>query len=729
MRIDPLTLPLDQGPDPDPEPEPAIYRISDLCAELEGYLPLPQVQQVYEAFLFGAEAHEGQTRKSGEPYIHHPLAVARILAGLHLDHHCLVAAILHDTIEDTPTAEEQLTQHFGSEVAELVEGVSKFSKVEFKSRAEAQAENFRKMVMAMTRDIRVVFIKLADRLHNMSTIAAMPPQRIREIARETLELYVPLASRLGMDCLRRDLEDLAFAACWPWRYRVLLTRRTTIRGHHALVVENAEKAIRRRLQQEGIAAEVSGHPKDLYGIYQKLKRQHHPPADITDVYILRILVAEADDCYRTLGAVHNLFKPVLGRFRDYIAIPKSNAYQSLHTVLVAPQGIRLNVHIRTREMHRIAETGVTAHWMRKSQGDGHPGGPQTGEWLKNLIELLQNSRDSAQFIKDLKDDLFPDEVYVFTPRGDIRALPRGATPVDFAYAVHTSLGNRCHGVLIDQRAAALNSPLGNGQTVQIVTAPNAQPSPAWLRFVITAKARSCIRNYLKHQKGQQALAMGREMLKEELAHLGLGLDQVNPSHVAEFLRTNRLASLEELLAEIGLGNQLPLLVARCLSGLEGQVARELRAAHQPAGRLVIKGTEGVVLTFAKCCRPIHGDSIAGLFSPGKGIVVHRQGCHNLLKDPRREQHWLGVDWNGAVEAFFSSELRIEVHNQLGVLGHLAKTFSDMGSNIEKVVSEERDGLTLGLFFMISVKNRQHLAQILRRLRTLPEVMRVARLSH
>ncbi|MGB5775398.1 MAG: bifunctional (p)ppGpp synthetase/guanosine-3',5'-bis(diphosphate) 3'-pyrophosphohydrolase, partial [Sedimenticolaceae bacterium] len=470
-------------------PVDARLLISDLCTYLEEYLTLDQVREVYRAYLFGAEAHEGQSRLSGEPYIYHPLAVARILAGMRMDHQCLMAAILHDVIEDTETAKEQLAREFGPEIAELVDGVSKLTQIKFRSRAEAQAENFRKMMLAMTKDIRVIMIKLADRLHNMRTLGVMRANKARRIARETLDIYAPIANRLGINSIRHELEELGMAAHWPWRYRILRAALRKRRGNRREVVSNIEGVLRARLQQEGYDGEVYGREKHVYSTYRKMLEKKLSLNELADVYAFRIIVDSVDSCYRVLGVVHNLYRPVPGRFKDYIAIPKANGYQSLHTVLFGPNGLPIEIQIRTREMHRVAEEGIAAHWQYKNTGGGGALTPDAAaDWLRNLLEVQKDSGNSMEFLEHVKVDLFPDEVYVFTPRGQIFVLPKGATVIDFAFAVHSDVGNQCVAARVDRRLAPLRSQLRNGQTVEIITKPNNRPNPAWLDFVVTGKA-------------------------------------------------------------------------------------------------------------------------------------------------------------------------------------------------------------------------------------------------
>lgn len=705
------------------------YLISDLCADLDAYLPPEHVSEVYRAYLYGAEAHAGQQRQSGEPYIYHPIAVARILAGLRMDHKCLVAAILHDVLEDTGKPKSELAALFDAEVAELVDGVSKLTQIDFPSRAEAQAANFRKMLLAMTRDIRVILIKLADRLHNMRTLGVMVPEKRRRISRETIEIYAPIANRLGINSLRLELEDLGFRHLWPWRYQVLEAAVSRARQHQRELVANVETAVRGRLEQEGIDGEVSGREKHLFSIYRKMREKGKSFKELVDVFAFRVVVDRVDTCYRVLGQVHSLYKPVPGKFKDYIAIPKSNGYQSLHTVLVGPQGTPIEVQIRTADMHRIADAGIAAHWLYKNAAEGSGAKTLADDWLQNLLEMQRDSGDSQEFLEHVKIDLFPDEVYVFTPRGSILVLPKGATVVDFAYAIHSDVGNTCVAARIDRRLSPLRTVLRSGQTVEIINAPGAKPNAAWLNFVVTGKARANVRSYLKNLQAQEAEALGRRMLNAELARFGLSLEAVGESVIAVYAREVHLDSSEALFTEIGLGNRLPLLVARRLAGADTSGSEEARVPEEGSPRrLAIRGTEGMVVNLARCCRPIPGDAITGLFSPGKGIVVHRCECRNLGEFQSKRDKWLDVEWADEPKAEFQTEIRVEVGNRRGALATIAAAIAEQGSNIEYVNSREKDGMTSTLDFTINVHSRAHLATIMRRLRQIPLVMRITRLA-
>ncbi|HWS03185.1 MAG TPA: bifunctional GTP diphosphokinase/guanosine-3',5'-bis pyrophosphate 3'-pyrophosphohydrolase [Gammaproteobacteria bacterium] len=704
--------------------EPRLL-ISDLCRQLDSYLEADQIREVYRAYLFSAEAHEGQQRVSGEPYIYHPLSVAQILADMRMDYKSIIAAILHDVIEDTGTAKEQVAKSFGEEVAELVDGVSKLTQITFESQAEAQAENFRKMMLAMVRDIRVILIKLADRLHNMRTLGVMPPAKRRRIARETLDIYAPIANRLGMNSMRLELEDLGFAAYYPLRARTLAEAVKRARGNRKEILTKIESALKQRLEHDGVPGRVHSREKHLLSLYQKMRAKRLSFNDVLDVYAFRVVVENVDTCYRVLGVVHSLYKPVPGRFKDYIAIPKANGYQSLHTVLFGPYGVPIEVQIRTDDMDRVAESGIAAHWLYKSaSGGAHE---RAREWLRELLEMQKHAGNSLEFLENVKIDLFPDEVYVFTPRGKIMELPRGATAVDFAYAVHTDVGNTCIAAKIDRRLAPLRTPLHNGQTVEIITAPGAHPNPSWLNFAVTGKARSNIRHYLKNLHRDEAVNLGRRLLDKALLSLGMPPTELSLARMGEIATSYGMKTADDLLEDIGLGNRMPMLAARRLLGNEeaGEIASD---AGAPLGStsLIIKGTEGMVVNFAKCCRPIPGDRIVGFVSAGRGIVIHAENCKNIADFRNRPDKWVDVEWEREVKGEFSAELRVEVANQRGVLATVAAAIADMGSNIENVAIEERDGLNTSIAFTVTVHDRKHLARVMRRIRHIPLVLRISR---
>jgi guanosine-3',5'-bis(diphosphate) 3'-pyrophosphohydrolase len=702
------------------------YLISDLIKLLESYLEPDQVQEVYRAYLFGAEAHDGQHRLTGEPYIYHPVAAARILADLRLDHKSIIAAILHDVIEDTSTVKEQIATEFGSDVAELVDGVSKLTQIEFASQAEAQAENFRKMLLAMVRDIRVILVKLADRLHNMRTLGVMRPDKRRRIARETLDIYAPIANRLGINALRVELEELGFAALYPLRYKVLKKAVSDARGHRKEVLQKIETSIRRRVQQENIDGRILGREKHLYSLYKKIRDKTLSFEETYDVYAFRVIVDEVDTCYRVLGVMHNLYKPVPGKFKDYIAIPKANGYQSLHTILFGPYGVPLEVQIRTEEMDKVAEAGVAAHWVYKS-GDKNVDQMHSSarEWLRELLEMQKHAGNSLEFLENVKLDLFPDAVYVFTPAGEIMKLPHGATVIDFAYAVHTDIGDTCIAAKINRQLVPLRSTLHNGQTVEIVTAEGAYPSPVWLSFVVSAKARSNIRHHQKNLKREEAIDLGRRMLNRALAVFDTSAEEVSGKQVQTLLKDYHLKTVDDLLVEVGMGRRPSVLVARALASVSDTDASapDENKAMLP---LVIKGTEGMVTRFSKCCRPIPGDPVVGIITGGRGIMIHTQTCRNISERKYPSQNCLDVQWEPGLDEEFPVEVSVVVEEQRGMLATVAAVIGDAGSDIENVGIEDGDGLSNTLKFRLSVHNREHLASVMRRVRSIPSVIRISR---
>ncbi len=699
--------------------------IGDLCDVLETYLEPRDVADVYRAYLFSAEAHTGQSRRSGEPYIYHPIAVAHILTAMHLDARTLSAAILHDVIEDTGATKERIAGEFGAEIAGLVDGVSKITRMEFASQEEAQAENFRKMLLAMASDIRVILIKLADRLHNMRTIAAMPPARRRAIARETLDIYAPIANRLGVHAWAIELEDLAFDALYPMRHRILAEAVRRRRANRKAIVEKVRNAIVNQLRQEELEAEVHGREKNVYSIYKKMEAKQLSFDQVHDVYGFRVIVDKVDNCYRALGVIHNLYKPIPGRFKDYIAIPKANGYQSLHTVVFGPFGVSIEVQIRTRDMHRVAEAGVASHWLYKNGDDGDAMPPPALQWLKDLLDTQQKAGNPREFLEHLKVDLFPDEVYVFTPNGEIKKLPRGATVIDFAYDVHTDVGNHCVGAKVNHQLAPLRTVLRNGDHVEVITAEWSHPNPAWLSYVVTSKARAHIRNHLKNQKQGEAVQLGERLLARALEDLGAELAQVEPAVRGAALSSLRLPTWEALLAEIGLGNRLAAVVARQLIPAVANPAAPAGDADK-APAFAIRGTEGVVVSYARCCRPIPGDPILGFLSSGRGIVVHAEDCKNVAKFRKHPEQWIDVQWADKIEGVFPVSLRVDVKNQRGVLASVAAAISEQDANIDTVSFDDRDGQYTTMDFTVEVRDRVHLARILRAIRRLETVVRVNR---
>jgi RelA/SpoT family (p)ppGpp synthetase len=695
--------------------------ISQLVSKLESYLPPEDVERVQAAYDFAFQAHQGQRRRSGEPYITHPVAVADLLADLRLDAQTLIAAILHDVMEDTPTLKDEITAQFGAEVADLVDGVSKLDQIQFKSRAEAQAESFRKMLLAMVRDIRVIMVKLADRTHNMRTLGAMPPAKRRSIARETLEIYAPIANRLGMHAIKVELEDLGFRSLYPRRYKVIENAVRKAKGNQKQFVGRISDSLEAALRKAAVPARVEGREKDVYSIYQKMRRKKVSLGEIVDVYGFRIIVDSADTCYRTLGIVHGVYKPMPGRFKDYIAIPRANGYQSLHTTLFGPNGTPIEVQIRTAEMHEVAESGIAAHWQYKD-GDESTGsyGERAREWLQQLVEIQQGG-NSEEFLESVKVDLFPDKVYVFTPKGDIRRMPRGATCVDFAYAVHTDVGNRCVAAKVDRRLVPLRTPLRNGQTVEIITAKGATPNPSWINFVVTAKARAAIRQYLKNLKRSEAVDLGRRLLNQALEEFSLSLRKLSAEALDAVVRELGLRSEEELFERIGLGERVAPFIARRLLPAESDAVHDGQA-----GPLAIAGTEGLVVTFARCCFPIPNDPILANLSSGRGVVIHREACGNLASFRKQPEKWIPVAWQPALDRLFHVEIKVDVSNRMGVLAQVAAAISGTQTNIDRVSLVERDSDSSTLIFELLVHDRRHLARVIRAIRAMPEVLKVTR---
>ncbi|MDO3381369.1 RelA/SpoT family protein [Gilvimarinus algae] len=701
-----------------------MLTIEALSHRLSSYLEPPQIDQVRRAYYYAEQAHDGQKRRSGEDYITHPLAVADILTSMHMDHQSLMAAMLHDVIEDTGIPKKAIAKQFGDPVAELVDGVSKLTQIEFESQAEKQAENFQKMALAMANDLRVILVKLADRLHNMRTLGAMPPHKKRRIAKETLEIYAPIAHRLGMNDLRLEFEDRGFYAMYPLRATRMQAALKTARGNRKELVEQIQTAIEKRLGRESVNAVVIGREKHLYSIYQKMRQKKKFFKEIMDVYAFRIIVDSVDACYRALGVIHNLYKPVAGEFKDYIAIPKANGYQSLHTVLVGMHGVPIEVQIRTKEMDEMANTGIAAHFLYKSNSDDALSSShnRARQWVQGLLEMQRRAGDSLEFIENVKIDLFPDEVYVFTPKGRIVELPHGATAVDFAYAVHTDIGNTCVACRINGRLAPLSQPLQSGQKVTIITAPGAQPNPNWLNFTISGKARSAIRHYLKNQRHHHSVALGKKMLGRALADIDLDVDNLSDEHKDKLQKSTGAASMEALFEDIGLGNRIAYAVAKLLQP-DADIKPRGGSIYSP---LTIDSSDGVLITFAKCCRPIPGDPIIGHISSGKGLVIHQETCHNLAEIRHNPEKISHVNWAPTVSGEFLVDIRAEVESERGIIATLATRVTEQGGNIEHIHVNERDAHNSVINLCIGVQNRIHLANIMRRIRNLSFVIRIHR---
>jgi guanosine-3',5'-bis(diphosphate) 3'-pyrophosphohydrolase len=691
-----------------------------------GYLKPADLSRLEEAYHFSDAAHQGQYRKSGEPYISHPAAVAGILSEWQLDAQTLIAALLHDVVEDTDVSKDDISKRFGKPVADLVDGVSKLDRIEFQSQQDAQAENFRKMLLAMARDVRVILIKLADRLHNMRTLEAVNPQKRRRVAAETLEIYAPIANRLGLDSLYRELQELGFQHIHPMRHRVLDKAVKGARGNRREVVNKILDGIRHRLADAGIEATVTGREKHIYSIYKKMIEKKLSFSEVLDIYGFRVVVKDVQACYLALGALHSLYKPVPGKFKDYIAIPKLNGYQSLHTALIGPYGVPVEVQVRTHQMHRVAETGVASHWLYKDEeGTLSEVQSRTHKWLQSLIEIQDASGDSAEFLEHVKVDLFPEEVYVFTPKGKIMALPRGATAVDFAYAVHTDIGNRCVAAKVNYELVPLRTELKSGDRVEITTAAHAHPNPAWLSYVRTGKARSQIRHFLKTMQFEESTALGERLLSQALRTLESDPLSVSPERWDKLVRESGAKSREEILADIGLGKRLAAIVARQLLALADHAPADART--QSAASIVIRGSEGMAVQFAKCCRPIPGDPIIGFIKKGQGLVVHTHDCPIATKGRSDPDKWIDIEWAPDTDRTFDVGVRIVAANQRGVLAKVAAAIADAGSNIDNVSIDEERGVYRTMHFTIQVQNRLHLARVMKSVRRIQEVVRIARI--
>jgi GTP diphosphokinase / guanosine-3',5'-bis(diphosphate) 3'-diphosphatase len=694
-----------------------------LFKEWSGYLKPEDVTRLESAYHFSRAAHNGQFRASGDPYISHPLAVANILAQLHLDSQALTAALLHDVVEDTAVTKAEITRKFGKPVADLVDGVSKLDRIEFETFEEAQAENFRKMLLAMARDVRVILIKLADRLHNMRTLDAVPAPKRQRIARETLEIYAPIANRLGLNSIYQELEDLSFSYLYPARNRVLSKALKAARGNRREVVGKIEDAVKKRLKQDGIDAVVHGREKHLFSIYRKMRAKHLSFAKVHDVFGFRIIVKDVPSCYVVLGALHSLYKPIPGKFKDYIAIPKANGYQSLHTTLFGPFGSPLEVQIRTQEMHKIAEAGVASHWLYKTDASLNDLHKKTHQWLQSLLEIQSGSGDSVEFLEHLKVDLFPDEVYVFTPKGKILSLPRGSTAVDFAYAVHTDIGNRCVAVKINEELVPLRTEIRNGDRVEIITASHAKPNPLWLNYVITGRARSQIRHFLKTVQSLESGQLGERLLNQALGAFKSSAVDIKNAQWDKLLKDTGAKSRADILADIGLGKRLGIVVARRLLSL-GEPHGEERKAGGP---VMIRGTEGMAVQFAQCCRPIPGDPIIGLINKGQGMIIHSHDCPAIAKTRADPDKVFDVEWAPDTKKLFNVSIRLMVMNQRGVLAKIAAAIAGAESNIDNVaVAPDAGDQFATMNFTLQVSNRLHLARIMRALRRIPEVIRITR---
>lgn len=702
----------------------------ELRQELQNYLDNTQILTIEEAYHLAKKAHGGQKRHTGDPYITHPVAVAYILAQMRMDPPTIMAAILHDVIEDTPYEKHDLVEKFGKEVADLVDGVTKLTQIEFENRAMAQAENFRKMVMAMARDIRVILVKIADRLHNMRTIDCLPPEKRRRISKETLEIFAPIANRLGMHAFRIEFEDLGFAALYPMRYRIIKNAVSKALGNRHEIMELIDKEIRNALKKMNIPIRsLTRREKHIYSIYKKMHEKRLSFSEVMDVYGFRVIVDKLDTCYRVLGILHNLYKPLTQRFKDYIAIPKANGYQSLHTVLFGPYGVPIEVQVRTEEMHKTAEYGISAHWLYKTEkAIFSEAQTRAKEWLKGVLEMHKSSKNSLEFIENVKIDLFPDEVYVFTPKGSIMELPAGATLVDFAYAIHSDIGNTCVAAKLDRKLAPLSTSLTNGQQVEIITAPGARPNPAWLNFVVTGKARSNIKHILKKQHREESIELGKRLVEKSLRAYDLTLSQIPEDSIQSVLRSAKLETIHHFFEEVGLGNRTATLAAKQLAKFSGTTDQVRLNDLTPLHPLAIKGTEGIVVMYAKCCRPIPGDPICGYIEPGQGVVVHVEQCPTLENYRQIPDKLIPLRWEDKVHGDFSVDLSVDILNQRGSLASLALVISESESNIEQINAEEFDGRYFSVNITLTARDRKHLAKILRNIRKSKNVIRVVRLK-
>ena len=699
-----------------------------LTDKLSRYLDRKDVAKVARAYKYSEQCHQGQMRQSGDPYISHPLAVANILADMRMDHESLMAGLLHDVIEDTGATKGQISRRFGRTVADLVDGVSKLTEIEFETKAEQQAESFQKMTLAMSRDIRVVLVKLADRLHNMRTLGVLSPEKRRRIARETLEIYAPIAQRLGINDIRIEFEDLGFATMYPLRHRRLREAMKAARKNRKEIVTEIQQAIEVRLEGESFHALVKGREKHLWSIYQKMRSKKKSFRDIMDVFAFRLVVDSVDDCYRILGMMHNLFKPVPGEFKDYIAIPKANGYQSLHSLLVGMHGVVIEVQIRTKEMEMMANYGIAAHWEYKSGSNNVDGNQRrANRWVQGLLEMQKHAGDSLEFLEHVKADLFPDEVYVFTPNGEIAELPSGATPIDFAYSVHTGIGDSCIACRVDSQLTPLSEQLKSGQKVEIITADGAQPNPNWLNFVVTAKARSAIRHFLKNQQHDESVDLGKRLLDQALSNFGTQYKELKKSQIKRLLKETGAKSFEYILQQIGLGNRVPFAVANVLVPADKRkIADGKKNSTLP---VLIDASDGLLLHYARCCHPIPGDPILGHISPGKGIVIHLESCRNLKEIRSNPEKCMSLNWSPDVRGEFAVELKVEVTPERGFIASLASRMTEKDATIERISVNEKDAFTSIVDVVLTVRDRIHLADILRRARGLKPVRRIYRVKN
>ena len=705
-------------------PEP-VLKLRDL---LNTYLDPENVAIVLRAYDLGEAAHRGQTRKTGEPYILHPVAVAQILANMRMDHVSIAAAILHDTIEDTALSWQDIEQNFGPEIADLVDGVTKLDKMKFRTRVEADAESFRKLMLAMSRDLRVIFIKLADRLHNMRTLGSMAQVSRRRIARETLDIYAPIADRLGMNSMKHELEDMGLANLYPWRHRTIAEHLDAMTGHRQEIVQNILEALREKMDDVAVPCRITGRQKSPYSIYKKMLAKDLSFSEVTDFFAFRIITQTESQCYLALGAVHSLYQPKPSRFKDFIALPKANGYQSLHTILNSPYGLPIEIQIRTEEMDIMASKGAAAHWQYKTStsSDSAPATAEVRarEWLMRLVDVQRHTGDSLEFLDHAKSDLFPDEIFVFTPKGKIIDLRQNSTALDFAYAIHTDVGNHTARALVDNVEVPLSTHLANGQTVRIFTDPDVQPKPEWLEFAATARARTAIRHYLKSLRQEDTVALGLRLLEKALNTRGSSLEAISEKHWKKFLKKNHFTGQEDLFHELALGSTLANIVAGKLAPHTDLFPDKLDGGEA----ITIAGSEGNALSFGACCLPVPGDKIMAYVSTDKGLVVHRVSCSNVREFRKHPDRCVDVSWASITHGMFPVSVRIVTRNTPGVLANVSASIGKAGSNIETVAQPEANPETATLLFNISVKDRDHMARVMRRLRRNSNVIRVQRIG-
>jgi RelA/SpoT family (p)ppGpp synthetase len=711
-----------------PADERRVVSLAHLTQLASGYLGEEDLKRVRDAYRFSDSSHLGQFRTSGEPYISHPIAVAEVCVGWRLDADALMAALLHDVMEDSGVTKQQMVERFGTQVAELVDGLSKLDKVEFASREQAQAESFRKMLLAMARDVRVILIKLADRLHNMRTLGPVPPAKQRRVAAETLDIYAPIANRLGLNELYRELLDLSFRYMHPYRYRTLQKAVNAARGMRREGLGKIIDSVQKSLPAMGVKAELRAREKALWAIYRKMQEKHLSFSQVMDVFGIRLLVDDLPACYLALGALHQTFKPIPGRFKDYIAIPKVNGYQSLHTTVVGPYGTPVEFQIRTREMHRLAESGVAAHWLYKADKESFTDlQKRTHAWLKSLLDIQHQTGDSLEFIEHVKVDLFPDAVYVFTPKGQIRALPRGATTIDFAYSVHTDVGNQCVAARVNGQPVPLRTELQNGDVIEVITDPDSRANPAWLGFVRTGKARSEIRHFLRTMKFEESADLGKRLLEQSLAALRIDAGSLGPALLEKTARDAGAKTLDELYADVGLGRRLAPVVARAIA-LE-MSARPAAAAFAPRPLpIVIHGTEGMAVQCSPCCLPLPGDDVIGHMRGGHGLVVHRQECEAAGRARQKDaERWIDVEWGEDIRGQFRTIVEVQIRDDRGALGRVAAEIAASEANIVNVTMDEEPDRVATIKFTLQVRSRQHLAQVFRQVRKMADVTRIVRL--